>query len=68
MKITRTSINRGFILGVALLSGICFVPPASAESYLIDLKASDATRLGSLGEDDTVATALNDAGQVVGIP
>ena len=46
MKITRTSINRGFILGVALLSGICFVPPASAESYLIDLKASDATRLG----------------------
>src|SRR5690242_19055334 len=38
----------------------------SYSSYLIDLNSRKVTDLGSLGGGNTQATAINDAGQVVG--
>jgi probable HAF family extracellular repeat protein len=56
---------RSLIMAPALSIGLGFVTHASAQvqehSYLIDLKTRSATDLG-----DLQATAINDAGQVVG--
>jgi hypothetical protein len=69
MKIAQVSKEQNFILGIALLVTASFVTPAFADySYLIDLNTHTATRLGNLGGSETVATALNDAAQVVVIP
>src|SRR5688572_2476566 len=59
---------RSLILAAVLLIGFGHVTHASAQqhSFLVDLNSRTATKLGTLGGGSTVATAINDAGQVVG--
>lgn len=67
MKMTRTSKHRSFILGVVLVVGPGYSTSAFADfSYLVELNIHTATKLGNLGGSNTIATALNDAAQVVG--
>jgi probable HAF family extracellular repeat protein len=63
MKVISNCRAHGLVLAAALGIGLGFVTHASAQerSYLIDLNSRTATDLGSL-----TATAINDAGQVVG--
>jgi probable HAF family extracellular repeat protein len=53
------------VLIIGLSTGLGFANPSSAQqlSYLIDLNSKQVTRIGST---NTNATAINDAGQVVG--
>jgi probable HAF family extracellular repeat protein len=55
------------ILRTVLFAGLCFVTHASAEfSFLIDINSKTVTKLEDLGPGNTIATAVNDLGQVVG--
>jgi probable HAF family extracellular repeat protein len=69
MKITTRYKIRSYILAATLFIGPGFIPHAAAQerSYLIDLNMRTATDLGGLGGSQTIARALNDAGQVVGL-
>ncbi|WP_091137433.1 PEP-CTERM sorting domain-containing protein [Nitrosospira sp. Nsp14] len=70
MKTTHCSTSRRFFLGAALFAGAGFVTQAAAQaqerSYLIDLKSKTLTELRSPDGGQAHATAMNDAGQVVG--
>lgn len=70
MKIIRTSSMRSFIPSAVLGLGLGFVSSAYADpyaSYLIDINSREVTRLESLVSGGwTIATAINDAGMVVG--
>jgi len=70
MKIIGSFKVRGFILTAAFFAGLGFGTSASAQyrSYLIDLNSKTATEFGALGDapNSKGATAINDAGQVVG--
>jgi probable HAF family extracellular repeat protein len=68
MKVISNCRAHGLVLAAALGIGLGFVTHASAQerSYLIDLNSKTVTNLGSLGGGSTHATAINDAGQVVG--
>jgi probable HAF family extracellular repeat protein len=62
---------RGFIFAVTLGMALGSMSPAFASSgrtaaYLVDLNSKQTTNLGSFGGRDTYASAINDAGQVVG--
>lgn len=59
---------RSLILTAVLFGGFGLVTHATAQerSFLVDLNSRTATDLGTLGGNRTVATAINDAGQVVG--
>lgn len=69
MKITTRYKIRSYILAATLFIGPGFIPHAAAQerSYLIDLNARTAIDLGDLGGSQTIARALNDTGQVVGL-
>jgi probable HAF family extracellular repeat protein len=69
MKITKRYKIRSYILAATLFVCPCFIPHAAAQerSYLIDLNTRIATDLGGLGGSQTIARALNDAGQVAGL-
>ena len=68
MKTTLRFKARNFILGVALYAGLGLSPHATAQerSYLVDFNSKTARELGSLGDGETVAWAINHVGQVVG--
>jgi hypothetical protein len=71
MKITRSSKIQNLILAAALSIGLGFVSPVSAAaqvSFILDSDGKGLTDLGTLGGLNTFATAINDAGQVVGGP
>jgi hypothetical protein len=69
MKITLGFKVRGFILAAAFSAGLGFGTSASAQEeerpyYLIDLNKKTVTGLGTF--NGGYASAINDAGQVVG--
>ena len=69
IKTTHGFKVRSFVMIVALSTGLGFISPAFAQevhSYIVDLNSKQVTDLGSLGVGSTYATAINDAGQVVG--
>ena len=69
MKIIRGFKVRGFILAAAFSAGLGFATSASAQlyqSYLVDLNSKTVTDIGNLGGDYSIATGINDTGQVVG--
>ncbi|PTR16062.1 putative secreted protein with PEP-CTERM sorting signal [Nitrosospira sp. Nsp2] len=71
MKITPGFKVRGFILAAVFSAGVGFGTSALAQvqhAYLIDLNSKTATEFGALGDapNSRGASAINDAGQVVG--
>ena len=71
MKISRSAKIQSLILAATLSSGLCLVSPVSAQqqqqrSYIIDTSGKGLTSLGTLGGSYSIATGINDAGQVVG--
>ena len=68
MKITRSSTIQSLILAAALITGLGFVSPLSAQasSYIVDSNGKGLTDLGTLSGGDSYAAGINDAGQVVG--
>ncbi|SFU39050.1 hypothetical protein [Nitrosospira multiformis] len=59
---------RSFTLAAVLITGLGLVTHATAQdrSFLVDLNSRTVTDIGSLFGGSTVATGINDAGQVVG--
>ncbi|PTR14521.1 putative secreted protein with PEP-CTERM sorting signal [Nitrosospira sp. Nsp2] len=71
MKIIRGFKVRGFILAAAFSGSLGFGTHVAAQeelgrSYLIDLNSKMVTDLGTLGGNNSIATGVNDAGQVAG--
>ena len=65
MKTISILGTRSFVLVVILSVGLCFVFPAVADSVIVNPDGK-LTYLGTLGGNSTVATDINDSGQVVG--
>ena len=67
MKVTRHPKIQSWILAAALSVGLGFVSPVSAKQrhYILDINSQGLTALGTLG-GDTIASDINEAGQVVG--
>lgn len=59
---------RSFTLAASLVTSLGFVTHATAQdqSFFVDLNSRTVTKLGSLFGESTVATGINNAGQVVG--
>jgi probable HAF family extracellular repeat protein len=69
MTIIRGFKVRGFILAAAFSAGLGFATSASAQqphSYLVNLNSKTVTDIGTLGGIDSIASGINDAGQVAG--
>ena len=70
MKIAYQFTVRNFVLAAALGTGLGFVFPAFSQtvtaSWIVDSNGGGLTQLGDLGGSNTVARAINDAGQVAG--
>ena len=71
MKITRSFKIQSLSLAAALITGLGFVSPVSAQvtrSYIVDSHGKGLTELGTLGGgySSSYASGINDAGQVVG--
>ena len=59
---------RNFILAAAVIAGLSLGAHATAQErpFLVDLNSRTVTEIGTLGGSRTVASAINDAGQVAG--
>jgi probable HAF family extracellular repeat protein len=71
MKINHCSKIQSLFLAAILINGLGLVTHATAQetlfrSFLADLNTRAVIPLGTLGEDESFASGINDAGQAVG--
>lgn len=68
MNTTHCAKACDLLLSAALLTGLGFIPYATAQIYLIDINFQIATELGSFrGSPLPLARALNHSGEVAGV-